>query len=83
MCSASTGELDCFDHLTLVNCRAIRFGYNILLLDADVTVFNDPYKYFKQPPFQDINVINQEENPILANGGVLYVQVCTPVIMQC
>lgn len=36
---------------------------------------DDPYKYFKQPPFQDLVVINQEENAFQANGGVLYIQV--------
>lgn len=56
-------------------CRSIRLGYNVLLLDSDVTVFDDPYKYFKQPPFKDVVVINQEESPVAANGGVLYVQV--------
>ena len=33
------------------------------------------YKYFKQPPFKDLVVINQEEHANAANGGVLYVQV--------
>lgn len=56
-------------------CRSIRLGYNVLLLDSDVTVFDDPYKYFKQPPFKDVVVVNQEESPVAANGGVLYVQV--------
>lgn len=56
-------------------CRAVRLGYNVLLLDSDVTLFDDPYKYFKQPPFQDLVVINQEENAMQANGGVLYIQV--------
>ena len=46
-----------------------------MLLDADVTVFDDPYKYFKQPPFKDFNVINQPESAGAANGGILYVQV--------
>ena len=60
---------------TSAACRAIRFGYNVMLLDADVTVFDDPYKYFKQPPFKDFNVINQPESAGAANGGILYVQV--------
>lgn len=53
----------------------MRLGYNVLLLDTDVTIFDDPYKYFKQPPFSDIVVINQEEGGTAANGGILYVQV--------
>jgi len=47
----------------------------VLLLDSDVTLFDDPYKYLKQPPFKDLVVINQEENREVSNGGVLYVQV--------
>lgn len=46
-----------------------------MLLDTDVAVFDDPYKYFKHPPLQDIVVINQEESQVEANGGNLYVQV--------
>ena len=56
-------------------CRSMRLGYNVLLVDSDTAVFDDPYKYFKQPPFQDIVVLNQEESPVEANGGNLYVQV--------
>lgn len=56
-------------------CRSIRLGYNVLLLDSDVIIFDDPYKYLKQSPFKDMVVINQEENRVASNGGVLYVQV--------
>ena len=66
-------------HLSLLallpECRAIRLGYNVLLLDTDVTILDDPYKYFKQLPFRDMVIINQEEGHTTANGGVLYVQV--------
>ena len=55
--------------------RAVRLGYNVLLLDSDVTLFDDPYKYFKQPPFRDLVVMKQEEAANAANGGVLYIQV--------
>ncbi len=55
--------------------RSIRLGYNVLLLDSDVIVFDNPYKYLKHPPFKDIVVINQEEGLLAPNGGVLYVQV--------
>ena len=56
-------------------CRAARLGYNVLLLDSVVTLYDDPYKFFKQPPFQDLVVINQEEYVNTANGGVIYIQV--------
>ena len=39
---------------------------------------DDPYKYLKQPPFNDITVLNQIEYNITANGGVLYVQNAAP-----
>ncbi|KAA6428239.1 MAG: hypothetical protein FRX49_01835 [Trebouxia sp. A1-2] len=58
--------------------RSLRLGYNVLLVDSDTAVFDDPYKYFKQPPFQDIVVLNQEESPVEANGGNLYVQNAAP-----
>ncbi|KAL0053604.1 hypothetical protein WJX82_008204 [Trebouxia sp. C0006] len=58
--------------------RSIRLGYNVLLLDSDVIVFDDPYKYLKHPPFKDIVVINQEEGVLAPNGGVLYVQNAAP-----
>ncbi|DBA88882.1 TPA: hypothetical protein ACH3X2_000126 [Trebouxia sp. C0005] len=58
--------------------RSIRLGYNVLLLDSDVIVFDDPYKYLKHPPFKDIVVINQEEAGLAPNGGVLYVQNAAP-----
>ena len=41
-------------------------------------MMDDPYKYFKRPPFQDITVLNQAESPVDANGGVLYVQNAAP-----
>lgn len=71
-------------HYTTLNysnssCRLIRLGYNVLLLDSDVAVLDDPYKYFKMPPFNDIVVFNQDEDGIIStNGGVLYVQNAAP-----
>ena len=58
--------------------RSIRLGYNVLMLDSDVSIMDDPYKYFKQPPFQELTVINQAESPVHPNGGVLYVQNAAP-----
>lgn len=48
------------------------------MLDTDVMLMDDPYKYFKQPPFKDITVLNQAESPFDPNGGVLYVQNAAP-----
>jgi hypothetical protein len=41
--------------------RAVRLGYNVLSIDTDVLLFDDPYRYFKSPPFNAFNVINQAE----------------------
>ena len=58
--------------------RSIRLGYNVLMMDSDVVVMHDPYKYFKHKPFKDITVMNQAESPVDPNGGVLYVQNAAP-----
>lgn len=41
--------------------RAIRMQYNVFLVDTDVIFFDDPYVYFKSPPFANFTVINQPE----------------------
>ena len=33
--------------------RTLRLGYNLLFLDTDVVIFDDPYKFLKAPPFKD------------------------------
>ena len=48
------------------------------MMDSDVVVMDDPYKYFKHPPFKGITVLNQAESPEDSNGGVLYVQNAAP-----
>ena len=48
------------------------------MMDTDVVVMDNPYKYFKHPPFKDITVLNQAESPEDSNGGVLYVQNAAP-----
>ncbi|EFJ41466.1 hypothetical protein VOLCADRAFT_98512 [Volvox carteri f. nagariensis] len=67
--------------------RAVRMRYNVFLVDTDVIFFDDPYLYFKSPPFANFTIINQpevlydqldyltESDP---NGGVLYVQSAAP-----
>ena len=47
-------------------------------MDSDVTVMDDPYKYFKHPPFKDLTVMNQPESSESPNGGLLYVQNAAP-----
>ena len=56
--------------------RSVRLGYNVLMTDNDVVMFDDPYHYFKSPPFSHFTVLNQmefwatHEN----NGGFIYIQ---------
>ena len=34
----------------------MRLGYNMLSIDSDVIVYDDPYKYLKAPPFNTFQV---------------------------
>lgn len=42
-----------------LHARIVRMGYNLLALDLDIGLYDDPYKYFKAPPFRDINLMSQ------------------------
>ncbi|GIL82746.1 hypothetical protein Vretifemale_11618 [Volvox reticuliferus] len=70
-----------------IAARAVRMRYNVFLVDTDVIFFDDPYVYFKSPPFANFTIINQPE--VLydqsdyaietePNGGVLYIQNAAP-----
>jgi hypothetical protein len=41
--------------------RLVRLRVNTFLVDTDVIFFDDPYLYFKSPPFANFTVINQPE----------------------
>ena len=43
--------------------RALRLGYNLLYMDTDTILFNDPYRFVKAPPLDRINLINLPESP--------------------
>ncbi|GAX79799.1 hypothetical protein CEUSTIGMA_g7239.t1 [Chlamydomonas eustigma] len=60
--------------------RAVRLGYNVLMTDNDVVFFEDPYSFFKRPPFSHFVVLNQQEWPDshIANGGFIYIQNARP-----
>ncbi len=30
----------------------MRLGYNVLIVDSDAIIYDDPYKYFKAEPFK-------------------------------
>lgn len=48
------------------------------MIDSDVVIMHDPYKYFKHTPFKEITVLNQAESPVDPNGGLVYVQNAAP-----
>ena len=56
--------------------RSVRLGYNVLMTDNDVVFFDDPYHYFKSPPFSHFHVLNQMEHydSHSSNGGFIYIQ---------
>ncbi|KAG2441348.1 hypothetical protein HYH02_009940 [Chlamydomonas schloesseri] len=67
--------------------RAVRLRYNTFIVDTDAIFFDDPYVYFKSPPFADFTIINQAEvlynqddyvSEVRPNGGVLYIQNAAP-----
>ncbi|KAG2437206.1 hypothetical protein HXX76_005869 [Chlamydomonas incerta] len=67
--------------------RAVRLRYNTFIVDTDAIFFDDPYVYFKSPPFANFTIINQPEvlynqddyvNEVRPNGGVLYIQNAAP-----
>ena len=60
--------------------RAVRLGYNVLMTDNDVVLFDDPYMYFKSPPFSDFTVLIQQEwlDTHKPNGGFIYIQNASP-----
>ena len=51
--------------------RAVRLGYNVLSTDNDVMLFDDPYTYFKSPPFSDFTVWSKQEGRLSVESAVL------------
>ena len=39
--------------------RAVHAGYNVLLMDTDVLLLDDPYKFWKKPPFNQYQILSQ------------------------
>ena len=75
----------CFTHLQLgglariqhlhhrLAARSIRLGYNVFTIDGDVFFLNDPYLFFKRPPYSNAQLITQGESGGI-NVGVMYAQ---------
>ncbi|KAL4423657.1 hypothetical protein ABPG75_000958 [Micractinium tetrahymenae] len=63
-----------------VIARALRMGYNVLSLDADASILDDPYRYLKHPFFAKYQALFHRDgvgyNDI--NCGVMYWQNCHP-----
>ena len=74
----AVGMIWALQYQSLLWHRSIRLGYNVLLMDSDMIIMDDPYKYFKHPPFKDITVLNQAESPVGPNSGMVYVQNAAP-----
>ena len=51
--------------------RMVRAGYNVLLMDTDVLLINDPYEFWKKPPFSKFQILAQ----VRVEGGT-EVRVC-------
>jgi hypothetical protein len=72
-------QLLLWNHRRAMAARSLRLGYNIMVLDTDMVVFDDPYKFLKQSPFDKINLMTMgetwpyETNSLL-NLGFLYAQ---------
>eukprot|EP00197_Chlamydomonas_leiostraca_P006890 CAMPEP_0202886206 /NCGR_PEP_ID=MMETSP1391-20130828/42057_1 /ASSEMBLY_ACC=CAM_ASM_000867 /TAXON_ID=1034604 /ORGANISM="Chlamydomonas leiostraca, Strain SAG 11-49" /LENGTH=393 /DNA_ID=CAMNT_0049569475 /DNA_START=19 /DNA_END=1197 /DNA_ORIENTATION=- len=70
-----------------ITARALRLRVNVMCIDSDNVIFDDPYRYFKAPPFRDFTILNQPEvlydqgayaQNVKPNGGVIYVQNADP-----
>jgi len=58
--------------------RASRMGYNVMSLDNDVAIFDDPYRHLKAPPMDKVNIFCAAESEYGCNGGFMYVQNARP-----
>ena len=69
--------------------RAIRLGYNVLTIDGDVFLLQDPYLFFKRPPFSAYHLITQglraigsrlnthwHESFVYSNSAIIVINVC-------
>ena len=54
--------------------RAVRMRYNLLYLDNDVAVLDNPYPMFAAPPLSDKHLVLQGGYPSRLNCGIVRVQ---------
>ncbi|GAX73294.1 hypothetical protein CEUSTIGMA_g748.t1 [Chlamydomonas eustigma] len=65
-------------HRVAYLARSLRLGVNVFLVDTDIFMFRDPYRYLKSPPLKDLNMIIMRDGDGWANCGVVYVQNAAP-----
>ncbi|MEW5320246.1 MAG: hypothetical protein WDW38_011331 [Sanguina aurantia] len=58
--------------------RALRLGFNVLQVEADIIVFQDPYRFLKSPPLSDHNLLIMRDGNGFLNSGVIYCQNARP-----
>ena len=62
--------------------RLVRMGYNTMVLDTDVLLFDDLYHWFKAKPFSDYHIFTASEDSNMEgwniNCGTVYVQNARP-----
>eukprot|EP00798_Chlamydomonas_sp_ICE-L_P018492 gene18492-24990_t len=62
------------NHIRLrIMSRILRTGYNLMSLDTDIVIMDDPYKYFKSAPFADKHFM-ADGGAMQMNIGIMYVQ---------
>lgn len=49
-------QLLLWHHRRRATARAVRLGYNVMVLDTDMVVYEDPYKYIKSGPLKDVHL---------------------------
>ncbi|GAX76869.1 hypothetical protein CEUSTIGMA_g4315.t1 [Chlamydomonas eustigma] len=79
-------DIDMFHNKWRAAARAVRAGYNVLVMDTDVLLFEDPYKFWKAAPFKSYHLLVQadltsEAHYLDANvidPGIVYIQNAKP-----
>ena len=56
--------------------RMVRAGYNVLMLDTDVVLLEDPYRFWKKPPFEKLTLMAQAS---WLDGGCGPISECAPL----
>lgn len=67
-------NVDLWNRRILLLARIVWHGFNVFNLDADVFMYNDPYKYLKASPFSEFNHVGLLDGGNVINGGAQYVQ---------